>query len=481
MSSAASESPALRNLLIARNALNGVDANAVSIGPSMFDAGVVSFAHGEGIRRPYPAALHYAHEALYDDTRFPIENYLYRRPFPPLDERIAAEFHDLGIPPDLAKTVVIDAGTTRIILAAMSLLTRAGDMVITAGGFYHPVAAWCDLLGLELIVLADGVERGFRMSAETLEATLRRCPPGRRAVVLMFNPTLIGAAYPQADLDAIGSVLAAHDTVAIEDILLATADSVPGITRCDGRLARTAARDRVITVSGASKQHCLANLRIGWACGPSALLETLRERVCNASASIPHVAKAAALGALEATPAYRQGNVGEAARRLRFLQVQIAELDAQVRQATGCAEPLVEVAFEPEAGHSVLLDFSGFARARGLTGPEAGPDLTRFFLRESQTAFAPVSSQGIDGALLRANVVSVGTPFTYPVSREIEADWPIAWDAACEARFDFAFAQGRSLIARTLHERVAPAMITALRRGKRHDRAAAPQPSVLAL
>lgn len=448
----------------------------------MFDAGVVSFAHGEGIRRPYPAALHYAREALFDENISPVENYLYRRAFRPLDERISAEFRHLGVPADLAETVVIDAGTTRIILAAMSMLARPGDVLITAGGFYHPLAAWCDLLDLDLTVLSGCVEGGFRMSAEQLDRTLRLCPPGRRAIVLLFNPSLIGAVYTQAELDAIGSVLAAHGAFAIEDILLATADPVPAASgvRSDGRLARTAARDQVITVSGASKQHCLANLRIGWACGPATLLEALQERVCDASASIPHVAKAAALGALEATPEYRKGNVGEAARRLQLLQTHVAELDEHVRRATGCADPLVEVAFEPEAGHSVLLDFSGFARLCGLAGAEVGPGLTRFFLTEAQTAFAPVSSQGIEGPLLRANIVSIGTPLTYPVSRKIEADWPIAWDAACEARFDFAFAQGRALIARALHERVAPAMIAALARGDRHEAGAVPRSVVAA-
>lgn len=482
MSSMEGKNSSIVKLVIARQALNGLDLNGVSSGPSMFDPGIVSFAHGEGIRRPYPASLLYAGKSLYDAHDCPVENYLYRKPFPALDEKISAEFCRLGVPADLADTVAIDAGTTRIILAALSMLARPGDLLITAGGFYHPVAAWCDLLGLELSVLSGGVERGFLLSAEQLDRTLRRCSPGRRAILLLFNPSLIGAVYTQADLDAIGTVLAKRGAFGIEDILLATADRAPTCAspRRDGRLSRTSARDQVITVSGASKQHCLANLRIGWACGAAPLLEALRERICNASASIPHFAKAAALGALEATPHYRMGNVSEAERRLELVQTSIAELDEHVRHATGCADRLVEVAFAPAAGHSVLLDFSGFARLCGFAECEVGPSLTRFFLAEAGTAFAPVSSQGIEGALLRANIASIGTPFTYPISREIEAAWPIAWDAACEARFDFAFAQGRALIARTLHDRVAPAMIAALGRGGRREATTVGQAAVAA-
>lgn len=433
----------------------------------MFDPDIVSFAHGEGIRRPYPEALHRARRALFDDAGSPIENYLYRRAFIPLDHAISAEFERLKVPADQAANIVIDAGSTRLIFAALSLFLDRGDLVVTGAGFYHPLAAWCDALGLELVVLGDDVDRGFRLSAEELDRTLETVRPGQRALLLLFNPTLIGAIYPQGELDAIAEVALAHRIVAIEDMLLDTADA--DVPSAAGRLSATLVRDQVITIAGASKQHCLANLRIGWACGPADIIHQLSERVCNASASIPHVAKAAALGALEATAAYRRGNVAEATRRLSLFRTLVGGLDTALREATGIAEPLVRVAFVPQGGHSVLLDFSNFARICGFEGRDVGPALTRFFLSNTGTAFAPVSSQGISGSLLRANVASVGTEFTYPVSREIEEAWPVEWDEACDARFTFAFARGRTVIARALEDRVLPAMSDAIRRNCRRS------------
>ncbi|MGA9580748.1 MAG: aminotransferase class I/II-fold pyridoxal phosphate-dependent enzyme [Allosphingosinicella sp.] len=427
----------------------------------MFDPGVVSFAHGEGLRRPYPEALHNARRSLFDEVNSPVENYLYRQSFAALDVQIAAEFERLGVPGECANNVVIDAGSTRLIYVALSVFLSKGDLVLTGPGFYHPLAAWCDALGLELVVVSANNDDGLRLSRDELDLKLRARRFGQRALLLLFNPTLIGAAYSQAHIEQIAEVVSAHGALAIEDVLLDTGDGEAASPA--GRLARSVAHDQTFTVAGASKQHCLANLRIGWGCGPDALVRLVLERVCDLAASIPHVAKAAALGALAAPPIYRRANVAEAFRRLRLFDSLIADLDSEIRNITGHSEPIIRVAYSPQCGHSVLLDFSGFARICGLSGPEVGAMLTRFFLVNAATAFAPVSSQGIAGPLLRANLVSVGTAFTYPISREIEEDWPVVWDRSCEERFAFPFAQAWALIAQTLVERVRPAILGAIR------------------
>src|SRR4051794_9306697 len=117
----------LRALEQARCMLSGTDECGRRVGASMFDRDVISFAHGEGIRRPYPEALRLACNCLHDLPRSPVENYMFLQSFPELESAISEEFAALGVAREMCGSVALEAGTTRLILAALSLLTSPGD------------------------------------------------------------------------------------------------------------------------------------------------------------------------------------------------------------------------------------------------------------------------------------------------------------------------------------------------------------------
>lgn len=86
------DGPAVEKLRRARLALMGLGEDGARIGPGMFDAGVVSFAHGEGVRRPFPGAIRNAVAALRDAEAAPIENYMFLKRFPILRRRLRKAF-----------------------------------------------------------------------------------------------------------------------------------------------------------------------------------------------------------------------------------------------------------------------------------------------------------------------------------------------------------------------------------------------------
>ena len=94
----------LQTLTRARRALAGQDSRGRRVAPSMFDADVVSFAHGEGIRRPFPGAIAAAAAALSDAHRAPIENYMFLRRSDELEAQISREFQSLGVPDSWRRT-----------------------------------------------------------------------------------------------------------------------------------------------------------------------------------------------------------------------------------------------------------------------------------------------------------------------------------------------------------------------------------------
>jgi aspartate aminotransferase len=451
-----------RKLQRARQALMGVDEAGFPCSPGMFDAGVVSFAHGEGVRRPWHGAVRAALGAIADANGSPIENYMFLRPFPDLETAIRDEFIRNGVPEISAGEVVLDAGSTRLIVAALALATREGAEVVTAPGFYHPLAGWCAYLRRTLHVVPGERSGDYKLSAEALARFLA----GHRAelppVLLLFNPTMTGAVYSRPELEAIADVLLAHGMIAVEDALFAGSEHDQAADRA--RLAATRAGSRCLTVAGASKLHCLANLRIGWGCGPAWMIAALKDFITSSSASLPHVGKAAALGALQAPARFIRRNVAECRDRIALVEDLVGSLDARLRRATGSSSPVVEIGHPVAAGHSLLIEFPGLEGHAGPDGAQLvdGADLTSFFLREAGVAFAPALSHGFDGLRLRANVASLGTQHTYAASRVFEIDPPAGWGDAEERAFDEGFARGRDEIAAAFAERIEPALLRLL-------------------
>ncbi|MBL6430793.1 MAG: hypothetical protein HPM95_04720 [Alphaproteobacteria bacterium] len=184
----------------------------------------------------------------------------------------------------------------------------------------------------------------------------------------------------------------------------------------------------------------------------------------SSAASIPHVAKAAALGALRAPALFSRRNVEECRRRIALVCDLVRGLDARLRTATRLNAPMVTVGHEVEAGHSVLLEFPCLAGHDLSDGgaPRDGADLTRLFLNEAKVAFAPALSHGFDGPRVRANVASIGTQFTYDASRVWEAREDDSWGEEQERAFDGGFARARDLISSTFAERIEPAVFRLL-------------------
>src|SRR6185436_12847429 len=129
----------------ARLVLSGLDEDGVRAHPGMFDPDVISFAHGEGVRRPHPLVINAGVRALLDTEESSLDNYLFLRPFPQFEDRIARDFMAQGIDEHIARNIVIDSGTTRLFCAWLNAVSKKGDIFLAAPTFYHSLAKWCQL------------------------------------------------------------------------------------------------------------------------------------------------------------------------------------------------------------------------------------------------------------------------------------------------------------------------------------------------
>ena len=177
---------------------------------------------------------------------------------------------DLDYDPE--SEVLVTAGATEAVTAAVMAVAGPGDEVVLFEPYYDSYAACVALSGATrrtVTIERDGQAWGFDQAA--LEAAVG---PATRAIVLNtpHNPT--GAVFGPQQLAAVAEVAMAHDLVVISDevyehlvfdgnvhVPIAT---LPGM------------RERTVTISSAGKTFSVTGWKIGWACAPAGLLSAVR-------------------------------------------------------------------------------------------------------------------------------------------------------------------------------------------------------------
>jgi aspartate aminotransferase len=480
----------LDRLHAAYQVLGGTDAEGNPVHVNIFDPRVISFASGDGVRRPPAAAVAAGLSALVDTTESSLEDYMFMKPHEAFGSAIYDDFANNGIPPEVAINLCGASGTTRIFIAFLWACGSPGDVFLVPRSFYHPLAEWCDIsrVGLELVDTRR--EDDYKLTAESLDRWYAANPDlaGKARGLFLFNPTQTGAVYTEAELKEIGLAIEQHDLVVLEDSVFAGTEfpGAPQIRHLGAVLPEL--NSRIVTLRGASKTHNLANIRIGWACGGDlAIINKMREHIVMSQTTIPHIAKSMAAAALRAPQSYRDLNSAECGRRSTLVTELVAACNQEL--AAWSDQPPLEVPHQPQAGHGIMISAPGLLDSTlGVgNGIRNSIDATRFFLCEAMVAMSPGYSLGFDGPELRLSIGSVGADRTYArtAASEFAAVFETLADTldrlglkhsgqcrdlrdlfaeqAQEASEDM-FAPGRDLITEGFMERALPAMKAYLKR-----------------
>lgn len=477
----AAHTPA-RRLARARQVLGGLNANGTRTHPSMFDPEVISFAHGEGVRRPHFSVLGAGISALLDTDNSSIDNYMFLQRNPELAEALAREFELLGIPTSSARQLCINSGTTPICLSFISASAEPGALFLSPRPYYHPLASWAELSCIELQCIATRRCNDYKLTSEDLEEWWARAGPTRRQRlrgVFLFNPSTTGAVYKADELDQLTAFIEQRDLVVLEDAIFSRTEF--HTTQSAHLAARPRMAERVVTVNGGSKAHGLANLRIGWACGPQHLIDRMQYHAVATTTSVPQIAQAMAVAALRAPHDYLLENNRECYDRARLIEGLVAQINAGLIQKFGGDAPNVVIEHRPVAGHSILISLNSL---KGLSDPDGRTirdsiDITRYFLAHAHVAVSPGLSLGFDRCELRLSFGCVGSAATYRETRRAELETaveavaryfppkaPIQRGSSPERSVRYTrhhstprgFAEGRRLIREALMDRVAPSI-----------------------
>jgi N-succinyldiaminopimelate aminotransferase len=191
---------------------------------------------------------------------------------PALREAIAAhqkDFWGLDYHPD--GEVLVTAGATEAITAAILALCEPGDGVVCFEPYYDSYAASIALANAvrRPVTLRPGPDGRYEFDPEQLRAAFGT---GARVILLNspHNPT--GKVFTEAELALIAQLCTEHDAIAVTDEVyehlvfdgthqpLAT---FPGM------------RDRTVQISSAGKTFSCTGWKVGWACGPAPLVSAV--------------------------------------------------------------------------------------------------------------------------------------------------------------------------------------------------------------
>jgi aminotransferase len=170
---------------------------------------------------------------------------------------------------DPAREILIGVGVSETMDLAFRALINPGDEVI-----YHEP---CYVSYSPGIALAYGVpvavscrpENAFSVTAAAIEKAVT---PRSKALVLNFPTNPTGGTMDRAELEKIAELVLRHD-------LLVITDEIYSELTFEGEHVSIAAlpgmKERAIFLHGFSKAYAMTGFRIGYACGPAAIIDAM--------------------------------------------------------------------------------------------------------------------------------------------------------------------------------------------------------------
>jgi aminotransferase len=172
----------------------------------------------------------------------------------------------LGLTYDPKKEVLITVGGSEAIDIALRAVIDPGDEVLIPQPSYVSYEPCAILAGAKPVTIELTGDNDFRLTAAQLEEKITE---KSKVLILPFpnNPT--GSIMEKADLEAIAPIIEKHDLLVLSDEIYSeltykekhvSIASLPGM------------QERTIVINGFSKAYAMTGWRLGYACGPEAIL-----------------------------------------------------------------------------------------------------------------------------------------------------------------------------------------------------------------
>jgi N-succinyldiaminopimelate aminotransferase len=179
-----------------------------------------------------------------------------------------------GLDSDPDGEVVVTAGATEAVAAAILALCEAGDEVVCFEPYYDSYAASIALAGAvrRPVTLRPGPDGRYAFDEGELRAAFG---PRTRMVLLNspHNPT--GKVFTAAELATIAGLCLDHDVYAVTDEVYEHLVFTDAAEPHRPLAALPGMRERTLRISSAGKTFSCTGWKVGWATGPATLVSAL--------------------------------------------------------------------------------------------------------------------------------------------------------------------------------------------------------------
>lgn len=192
---------------------------------------------------------------------------------PELRAAVARHRTRYGLEYDSGTEILVTAGATEAIAAALLALVEPGDEVIVIEPYYDSYAAAVAMAGAtrRVVPLVEGEGGRFALDLDALRAAVG---PRTRAILVNspHNPT--GTVFTPAELAALAELCVEHDLLAITDevyehLVFDGAEHLP-LATFPGMWERT------VSISSAGKTFNCTGWKIGWVCSTPDLVAAVK-------------------------------------------------------------------------------------------------------------------------------------------------------------------------------------------------------------
>ena len=361
---------------IAPSATLAVDAKAKALRAA--GENVIGFGAGEP---DFPTPEHIVEAAVAACRDAANHRYSPAGGLPALKAALAAKTQrDSGLELDASQFLVTNGGK-QAVYNTMAALVDPGDEVLLPAPYWTTYPEAIQVFGGVPVEVFAGIESGFRVSVEQLEAARTD-----RAKALLFvspsNPT--GAIYPRDEIVAIGQWVLEHGLWVITDEIYehltygnAEHHSLPVLV--------PEIADRCVVLNGVAKTYAMTGWRVGWMAGPSDVITAATNLQSHATSNVCNVAQAAALAAVS-------GDLEAVAMMRGAFDVRRQRITEMLNAIEGVECP------EPEGA------FYAFPKMEGLLGRRYGDtevtttlELAAAVLEQAKVAFVPGEAFGAPG------------------------------------------------------------------------------------
>lgn len=280
--------------------------------------------------------------------------------------------------------ISVGCGGKQVIYQAFLATLDPSDEVLIPAPYW---ASYADIVGMNggvLKPMATTPETGYALQPETLEAAITR---RTKWLVLNSPSNPSGTAYTPAQLQAFAQVIrrSPHRSFFI------LVDDIYEHILFDGiRFATLAAlapdlKGRILTVNGVSKAYAMTGWRVGYGCGPRALIEAMTKIQMQVNSHTSSISQAAAAAALD-------GPQDEVRRRCQVFQDRRDLLLERFSAIGGMHTP------KPEGAFYLFPDIRAFLGRRTPDGMEIKDDVAfANYLLEEGLSVVPGSGFGMPG------------------------------------------------------------------------------------